>query len=193
MTLKLDKFYYFHSFANNSHTSFDMILKSTISFKVIIQIALLTFFAPCFIPNASVDRGDGIGSFLWLFSNSFSRFVISLSLSLSITPLHHCPQHIHYSSCKLLKQYILIRLCHNLLLCCVKIPCFTFGTVHIKLFNLPLHTFYLNFRQFTCFQTIPNLAYQVLLIQLRQSIVLSVFMHSLSISDIRSLLCLQLT
>ena len=124
------------------------------------------------------------------------HFCFFLVIALAVLLYHshsHCPQYIHYSSCKLLKQYILIRLCHNLLLCCVKFPCFTFGTVHMKLFNLPLHIFYLNFRQFTCFETIPNLAYQVLLLQLRQSIVLPVFMHSLSISDIQSLLCLQLT
>ena len=109
----------------------------------------------------------------------FSVIVLAVSLYHSHSQLNQRPQYNH-SSCKLLMQYIIIRLCHNLLLCCVKFSCFTFDTVHMQFLNLPLQTFYLNFRQFTCFQNTPNLACQVLLLQLKQSRVLSVLMHSLS-------------
>ena len=76
-----------------------MILESTISFKITMHIALLTFFAPCFIPNASADRGDGIGSFcgflvialavLLYHSHSHSgsqldHFTIVLSISITL-------------------------------------------------------------------------------------------------------------
>ena len=60
-------------------------LKSFMSFKVILDIVLLTSSFYCFSRNASPDRTDGTGSFFGFSSNPFSHFVISLSLTL-ITP-----------------------------------------------------------------------------------------------------------
>ena len=54
-------------------------------------------------------------------------------------------------------------------------------------------TFFLNFRQSNCFQNTPYLACQVLFLKLKQCIVLPVLMHSLSVTNIRSFLCLQIT
>ena len=58
-------------------------LKSLISFKVILDIALVTSSVSCFSRNAFADHHDVIGSFFGFFCNSFSRFVISLTLSLT--------------------------------------------------------------------------------------------------------------
>ena len=111
-------------------------LKLLISFKVALDIALVSSSVSCFSQNAFADCNDGIASFLGVFSNSFCRFVISLALSL--TPASST-QPLAWASCELLKQYII--LCHNLLVCSVKFACFTFNTVDIELLNLPLQTF----------------------------------------------------
>ena len=163
-------------------------LKSLISFKVTLDIALVTSSVSCFSQNAFVDRNDGIASFLGVFSNSFCHFVISLALSLTPAP---STQPLASASCELLKQYII--LCHNLLVCSVKFACFTFNTVDIELLNLPIQTFYLNFEWFTCFQNTRNLVCQVLFGQLKQPIVLPVLMRSFSILNIWSFLCLRIT
>ena len=46
-------------------------LKSLISFKTILDIALLTSSVSCFRENASTDRSDGLGSFLGIFSDGY--------------------------------------------------------------------------------------------------------------------------
>ena len=62
-------------------------LKSLRSFKVILDIALVTSSFSYFSRNAFADRSDGTEFFWGVFSNSFCRFVISLLLLLSITPV----------------------------------------------------------------------------------------------------------
>lgn len=116
--------------------------------------------------------------FLLFHSHSHFQFIINLKITTG-------------SSCNLLKQYIISRLCD--ILCCVKFSSFNFDAVYMELVNLPLETFYLNFRQFTCFQNTPELAYQVFFLQLKQSIVFLALMHSFSIANIWSFLRLKIT
>ena len=118
--------------------------------------------------------------FLLFHSHSHFQFIINLKITTS-------------RSCNLLKQYIISRLCDNLILCCVKFSYFNFDAVYMELLNLPLETFYLTFRQFTCFKNTPELACQVFFLQLKQSIVFLALMHSLSIANIWSFLRLKIT
>ena len=64
-------------------------LKSLISFKVILDIALVTSVS-CFSRNAFADRNDGTGSFFGL-----SVIVLPVLLYHSHSHLHEFPQHNH--------------------------------------------------------------------------------------------------
>ena len=82
-------------------------LKSFISFNVILDTALVTFSVSCFSWNVSAHRTDGIGSFL-----GFSVIVLAVLLYYchSHSQLNHSILSLTTSStCKLLKQYIIIR------------------------------------------------------------------------------------
>ena len=123
-------------------------LKSLISFKVILDIALLTSSISCFSWNASAYLSDGIGSFLGFFSGilsaAFQEFCY-ITPTLTLTLNHTSVLNITTSSSyNLLKQYIISRLCHSLVLCCVKFSYFNFDTVHmgslICLFRLSTST-----------------------------------------------------
>ena len=100
------------------------------SFKVILGIALLTSSVSCLSRNASTDRGDKTGSFWGIFSNSFRSITLTLTITLNYTTVLNITTR---SSYNLLKQYIISRLSHNLLLCCLRFCYSNLDTVHMEL------------------------------------------------------------
>lgn len=133
-----------HSFRNNSCTCFDKILLFPVSVLMHPKIVVMEL------------------DYFWGFSVILLVFrYITLTLTLNYTNVNITTSF----SYNLLKQYIISWLCPNFIFCCVKFSCFNFDTVHMELLIC------LNLIQFNCFPNTPNLAWQVLFLQPKQSIV----------------------